>query len=122
MNYKNEATKQTNNPGKLIGISVGIIILVALIAFLFTGEPTGWQVIFNQGAAYILSMFFFFAISLVAIYAAYRVYNKNQETTLGFWAAIVVAVVFIAIAFGKGCTDKANSGVTGPGGAPAAVE
>lgn len=96
-------------------IAVVLILFVAVVAYLFTGNPTGWQVLKAQDGWYLATMLAFFAAGVYAIWRGIASYQKTQEAK-SFRPAFIVFAIFCAIAFGKGCTDKTNSGVTAPSG------
>lgn len=112
-----------NEDKKLNYILIGFVTVALIIAFLVFGfgkndeGHTGFQVIFHQGAWYITTMVFFALIGAGGLYFAYKIYDTTQEMGKSI-IALIVGLVFFVIAFGKGCTDKANDGVTGPGGRP----
>jgi hypothetical protein len=107
---------------KLIA-AVALILLISVLVFLFNadGGYSGWQILKQEGAGFWIVAI----ISVVIIYflanAMVKRYEKTQEG--GSTTAYLIAIaVFLAIAFGKGCTDKANGGVTTSQGRPAATK
>lgn len=114
-------SKQDKTMGRIVLGVAAAFVLFALLVFGFGKNDyghTGFQIIFSQGTWYVITMLLFFALAVAAAYGAFRVYNREQDLTLGVYALAVVAIVFLSIAFGKGCTDKDNDGVTGPRGRP----
>jgi amino acid transporter len=103
-----------------------VFIVIAIIAFLGRGGSTvsGWQILFNQTAGEWLRMFFFSGVAGIVVWAYIQFYKKTQDSK-GFVPFAVAFFIFLAIAFGKVATDKANDGVTsgnGRPGGPAQVE
>ena len=98
---------------------LAVIIIVAIIAFLGKGgtEVSGWQIITNQTFGEWFWMLFASAIAGVIVWAYIKYYKKTQDAK-GMVPFIVAFMLFVAIAFGKGCTDKANEGVTSGNGRP----
>lgn len=100
-----------DNTSLLMKIAAGFIVAVlvfALITFLASG---GAEVLGNEGAGFWIGLILFVAFALFVAYLGYRRYTKSQEGTDTIPYLIIVAI-FLGIAFGKGCTDKANDGVT----------
>jgi hypothetical protein len=109
-----------NKEAKILALALSLMLLIAAGIFLFTPNEyghTGAQIIFSQGFWYLFWMGVFVLIALIAVVAAVRIYRKTGNANkLGL--PIFIAIVFLGIAFGKGCTDKANDGVTSPAGRP----
>lgn len=119
----NSKTVKKDNTDFLMKIVyvVGLaFVIIALLTFLVGKNDqgnSGGYIIFHQGAGYLLLMVVFALIAAGAIIYGLNAYKRTQETK-SLLVPFIVAVVFIVIAFGKGCTDKANNGVTGPRGTP----
>lgn len=113
---KKDNTNQLMNIVYIVAIT---FVIIAICTFLINkdGGVSGWYVITHNGFGYIALMIFFSAVAAAAIVFGIKRYNKTQEGK-SIIPYIVVAFIFLAIAFGKACTDKANNNVTGPGGAP----
>lgn len=88
-------------------------IVIALIAFLGKGGSavSGWQIVFNQTFGEWFRMVFFSALAGGIVWLYIKFYNRTQDTKGSFVFAVAL-LVFVSIAFGKACTDKANDGVT----------
>lgn len=99
---------------------VALMIIVGVSVFLF-GENdqgnTGWEIISHQGGWYLSTMGLFAGAGLAMLYYGYKAYQKSQEAK-SMIGPIIICFVFWCLTFGKGCTDKANDGVTGPKGRP----
>ena len=117
--------KIKSNDTLQVVLFVSVIILIAIPVFLGRGGTviSGWKTLMNQTGSEWLRMIIFSLCAVAVIYVWIRYYKKKQDGT-GYRAFLWGAVIFIAIAFGKACTDKANEGVTSgngrPGGIPAA--
>jgi hypothetical protein len=101
-------------------------VVISVIAFLGRGGTTvsGWEILFNQTAGEWFRMLFFSAAAGIVVWAYIQFYKKTQDTK-GLVPFAVAFFIFLAIAFGKIATDKANEGVTsgnGRPGGPAQVE
>ncbi len=105
-------------------IGAGVILLIAVCVFLFTKDNaanpysvTGWQVLGMQSFSFWLWAIFFTALAGVGIWAANKyLINGGDSKPFGNWWILIA--VFLSIAWGKACTDKANDGVTAPGFTP----
>ena len=113
-----------DKPTAIMVIAVGVMLLIALFDFLFTKDAadsfTGLRTLGQEGWN-----FWIWAIVLpiaagVLVYFGVRIYNKNAEPST-LKAFLIAAIAFLVIAFGKGCTDKANKGVTTENGRPVPV-
>jgi hypothetical protein len=118
-------SNQKDNTDFLMNIVyVGILAFIIIAIIAFAGKDAeghgGFQIIFNQGPLYIASMIFFALVAAGAAVFGISRYRKTQKTN-SLVAPGIIMVIFLAIAFGKGCTDKANDGVTGPKGRPVTV-
>lgn len=107
-------------------IFLAVILIIAMIAFLGRGGTvvSGWEILKNQTTGEWLRMIGFSVIAGVVVWAYIRFYKKTQDGK-GIFPFAIAFMVFVAIAFGKGCTDKANEGVTsgkGRPGGPAPVD
>lgn len=99
-------------------ICLGVLAVILIIAaFAFFGKnshddpTTGAQVIAHEGGGFWLGVVVCIIGAAAAIFLGIKRYNKTQDgNSLTPW--IAAALLFIGIAFGKGCTDKANQGVT----------
>lgn len=108
--------------GLIIGIT--LIVVAGLIEFLFNKGNnlfTGWQILKNQTFGEWFRMFFFTILAAGTFYAFLKYYKKEQDTR-GIKVFVFALMAFVAIAFGKACTDKANDGVTSGKGRPVKVE
>lgn len=99
---------------------MGLIVLIGVIIFLFSGDNgiTGWQTLGLQGAAFWIIAILFTA---GAAYLGYRLYlgNKNETWSPGVKLACLIIVLILLISpWGRACTDKTNGGVTAPRYAP----
>lgn len=96
-----------------------VFIIVALVTFLGKGGTTvsGWQIIANQTFGEWFWMLFASAIAGVVVWAYIKFYKKTQDSK-GIVPFAIAFMLFISIAFGKACTDKANEGVTSGKGRP----
>jgi uncharacterized membrane protein len=92
-------------------------IFIALLVFLVGKNDeghSGGYIIFHNGFWYVAGMVFFCLVAAACIVWGIRRYNASQETgklVLPF----ILAVAFLVLAFGKGCTDKANNYTTSGG-------
>ena len=109
----------------MAGVIVFVLaaIIFAVTQFLFTksgdyeGAITGVQALQQQTTEFWLNAIGWSVASGVALYFAVKKIKKMA----GFGVPLTVlvpAIIFIAIAWGKGCTDKANDGVTSGKGRP----
>lgn len=107
---------------KIVALAVLVMITVALFVFLFTkgvheGAITGFQALDQQGTDFWIGAILFSVGAGVITYFALRK-SKNLG---GFGLSLkwlIPVIVFVGIAWGKGCTDKDNDGVTAAGGRP----
>lgn len=112
-------TENKDNTGLLMEIVyiVGLaFVLIALLTFLVGKNDagnSGGYIIFHQGAWYIIGMILFCLIAAVAVRWGLRRYAATQEVGKLF-LPFVIAVAFLALAFGKGCSDKANNNFRAP--------
>lgn len=102
-----------------VAIGITVIIIIALIAFLGKGGTavSGWQIITNQTFGEWFWMLFASAVAGAVVWAYIKFYKRTQDAK-GMVPFVIALMLFIAIAFGKGCTDKANEGVTSGNGRP----
>lgn len=112
-----ESLKKSGMLGVVIGITV--VLIIAMVAFLGKGgtEVSGWEILMNQTFNEWFWMVLASVIAGLIVYAYIRYYRKTQDTK-GITAFAAGFMIFVAIAFGKGCTDKANEGVTSGKGRP----
>lgn len=111
-------------PGTALLIGAGIILLVAVCVFLFTKDNaanpysvTGLEVLGNQNFSFWLFAIIFTVLAGVVIWVLNRyLINGGDSKPFGNWWILIA--VFLSIAWGKACTDKANDGVTAPGHTP----
>jgi hypothetical protein len=103
---------------KLVGI-VSAILLFSLLYWGLNGDGgiTGFQVLARQKGGFWLGLIISVIAIGVLVYFMIRHYSKTQDgsSTTAFLIAIAI---FMGIAFGKGCTDKANGGTTAGKGRP----
>lgn len=102
-----------------VAVAITVFLIVAAIDFFFTktGGVNGWQIVFNQTANEWFWMIFFSALAGGVVWGYTKFYNKKQDTK-GYRPFAWAFIIFVSIAFGKGCTDKANGGVTSGNGRP----
>jgi len=100
-------------------ILVSLFIVIATIVYLSNsdGGSSGWQIVMNQTGNEWFWMIFASIVSGVVVWAYTKFYKKTQDTKSIVPFAVAFAL-FFSIAFGKGCTDKANGGVTSGKGRP----
>lgn len=113
-------------------VMFGVILVVAAMAifailtFLFTkddheGAITGVQALKQQ-----TTEFWIWAIALtIGAGVLTHFVVKKVKANAGYgvsYNVLIPIIVFIAIAWGKGCTDKANDGVTAGKGRPVPVQ
>lgn len=111
-------------PGTSFLIGAAAILLFGVVYFLFSknnaANPhsvTGWEVIRNQNFSFWLWAIVFTALAAAVIYFLNRyLINGGDSKPFGNWW--IVIAIFLSIAWGKACTDKANDGVTAPGYTP----
>lgn len=102
-----------------VALGVAIVVAIAIPVFLGRGGTviSGWQVLMNQSAGEWFRMILFSLLAGVVIFFWIRYHRKTQDGR-NYRAFLWSAVIFISIAFGKACTDKANEGVTSANGRP----
>jgi amino acid permease len=102
-------------------IGVAVMLVIGLIEFLTNsdGGATGFEILANQtGSEWTRLIFGTLAIGVV-VFLYRKFYEKKQDTRQESLISLAVAIMlFAGIAFGKGCTDKANGGVTSGNGRP----
>lgn len=111
-------------PGTSLLIGAGIILFIGVLVFLFTKDNranphsiTGWQVLGMQSFSFWLWAIVFTALAAAVIYFLNRyLINGGDSKPFGNWW--IVIAIFLSIAWGKACTDKATDGVTAPGYTP----
>lgn len=96
-------------------IFVSAVLIISLSVFLFQKDCaecyTGWQILGMQGLNFWGSAIFFTALAGgFTFFVVKKVINAGGVGVSLNW--VIPIVVFISIAFGKACTDKANNGVT----------
>ena len=105
----------------VLGVLISAILVIALGTFLFTKDCetciTGLTALKLQGGD-----FWVWAIGLTALssFILYRIIKAVKKSG-GYGISISVLIpiiVFISIAFGRACTDKANNGTTSAKGNP----
>jgi len=96
-----------------------VIIVISIIAFLSKGGTTvsGWEILTNQTFGEWFWMIFASAVAGGVVWAYIKFYKKTQDSK-GIVPFAIAFMLFVAIAFGKACTDKANEGVTSGKGRP----
>lgn len=102
-------------------IAAAVILVIGLIEFLGKqdGQVSGLQILLNQTGGEWLRMIFGTLGIAGVVYLYNRYYLKKQDATKNSWIAFSIALMlFAAIAFAKGCDDKANDGVTSGNGRP----
>lgn len=104
--------KKNKEMGYLV-IGLSIMIIAAFIHFLVNadGGLSGWQILKREGAAFWIGILLAGVVAGGLTKFAMLRYRKTQEG-MSVIPIIVAIFIVIAIAFGKGCTDKANGGVT----------
>lgn len=115
--------KKWINENKLMTVVILLIIGIFAIAvneFLFTKDCqeclTGWTVLKQEGWN-----FWGWALGLSALsgVATYFIVKKVKgDGGYGSISMLIPVLILLSIAFGKGCTDKANNGVTTEKGNP----
>lgn len=100
-----------DNTSLLMKIVIGFIGAVAVFALVTFLAGGGAQVLGHEGAGFWISLVLFVAFAVLAGWLGYRRYTRTQDGIDTVPYLIVVAIL-LGIAFGKGCTDKANDGVT----------
>jgi hypothetical protein len=108
-------------------IVAAFFLLIGMLIFLFTKDNaanphsiTGIQALGQQGLSFWLWAIVFTALaSAVAIWAFKRFATEDSSSFGNFW---IIFGIFLAIAWGKGCTDKATDGVTSSKGRPVPVQ
>lgn len=108
-------------PGTAFAIVAAAILFIGGGIFLFTKNDsknpdsvTGLQVLGQQNFSFWLWAIVITAAIVVGIIAINKYLIKGGDSkAFGNWW--IVMAIFIGVAWGKGCTDKANEGVTSPG-------
>lgn len=108
----------------------GLVTLAIVVLFLIIGISSfmgsdeggisGWQTLKQEGAGFWVSSIILSALSGIALFFGIKVYDKNRDVKM-LKPFLLAIVVFMSIAFGKGCTDKANDGVTTAKGRPVKI-
>lgn len=98
----------------LIAFAV-VILLISLREFLFTRDCpdciSGWETLGQQTGGFWLGA----VLSSLAIAAIVHFLVKKLKVSGGVgvgYGSLIAIAVLLSIAWGKGCTDKANDGVT----------
>lgn len=101
---------------------VVLFLIVGVSAFMGSDEGgiSGWQTLKQEGSGFWISSIILSALSGVALFFGIKVYDKNRDVKM-LKPFLLAIVVFMSIAFGKGCTDKANDGVTTEKGRPVKI-
>src|SRR5690242_6917159 len=103
-------------------ITLGIVVtffIIAVSAFLGKDEGgiSGWQALGQQSAGFWVLASLLSLGAGVIVHFATKAIKKGSDSRITIPAFIVIGV-FLSIAFGRACTDKANDGVTSPKGRP----
>jgi hypothetical protein len=113
---------------KAAAIALGLLAVMLIIAaceFLFVkgnNQYTGWQILGMQGANFwITAVVCSVLAGLVAGYVVKKIKADDGDSRTTFVPGFIVIAAFLGIAFGKGCTDKANDGVGTEKGRPTQV-
>jgi len=112
--------QKDNRLMKIVFGFVAAAIVAAIAIFLFSRDPggiSGAETLGQEGASFWIWAVILTLASIASAVYGYRLFIKNQKPITIIVAAVVV-VVLLAIAWGKGCTDKANDGVTTEHGRP----
>lgn len=107
----------------MIALVAGIL-LVSGYTFFFDsdeGGVTGWETIKQEGPNFWFGVLFGSVGAAVVIHYLVKKLTKSGGVGVGYGSLIAVAV-FLSVAFGKGCTDKANNAVTTEKGRPNPVQ
>ena len=96
-------------------IGVAVILLISLNVFLFTKDCpecyTGWQILGMKGASFWIWAFVLTALAAGVMFLVVRALRASGGVGISLNVLIPI-VVFLSIAWGGVCTDKANDGVT----------
>lgn len=109
-----------------VAILVAVILIISLYTFLFTKESyegaiTGIQALQQQTAEFWIWAILLSALSAVGVF--FIIKKVKQLGGYGLSLNVFIPIfIFIAIAWGKACTDKANDGVTSGKGRPVPVK
>jgi hypothetical protein len=95
---------------KIVFLAIAAFLVIGLTIFLFNrdGGASGAEVLGKEGGGFWFTAILFAAIGSGAVYLAFNKFKTTQAKII----SLIVAAICLAIAFGKGCTDKANGGVT----------
>lgn len=108
-------------------IIVALMLVIAGVSFLGRDCDTcisGWETLKQEGPNFWWSAAIFSALAAAATWAFIFFYKKIREFK-PVKPLLIAVIVFLAVAWGKGCTDKANNAVTtekGRVGGPAPVD
>lgn len=102
-----------NNKALFAGILIAAVGLIGALAneFLFKADPggiTGMEALKQAGANFWV---WAIVLSVVAGGAVYGITRYLKKEGTGSLSMLIVPIVFLAIAWGKGCTEKADRGV-----------
>lgn len=118
-----EFIKENKLTAAMIAV-VTVILLISGYTFFFDSDEggiTGWETLRQEGPNFWFGVIFgSVGAAIVIRYVINRV-TKSGGVGVGY-SALIAAVIFLSIAFGKGCTDKANDGVTTEKGRPVPVK
>lgn len=103
---------------------VSVILLISGYTFFFDSDEggiTGWETLKQEGPNFWFGVLFGSVGAAVVLHYLVKKVTKSGGVGVGYGSLIAVAI-FLSIAFGKGCTDKANDGVTTEKGRPVPVK
>ena len=105
----------------VIGI-VLLFIIIALVSFFGKDEGgiSGLQALQQEGTSFWIWAIVLSALSGIVGFFGLKAYDKEKDVKIMKPFALAI-VIFLSIAFGKGCTDKANDGVTTEKGRPVKI-
>ena len=113
--------KISEKNGTIFGLGVILtIILIGIGTFLGRDCPeciSGWETLKQEGPNFWWSAFAFSILGGASFWAFMHFYKKILDYG-PVKPLLITCIIFLAIAWGKGCTDKANEAVTTEKGRP----
>lgn len=107
--------KKKDSTMRAVIIGLAVILLISFNVFLFTKDCaecyTGWQILGMKGVSFWIWAIVLTALAAGVVFLIVRALRASGGVGISLNVLIPV-VVFLSIAWGGVCTDKANNGVT----------